>query len=120
MIFWLSRLILLCSISTRLAERFLDQFLHRADLLGFGNLDVIQRHNVDVVQPGVLGDVAAERVLEHDFLLLDIGLRDQQVFLAAGNPGRRAGHFNPRHGPDLDLFLVAFVKLLRRSPAPAV
>ena len=68
---------------------------------------------MDVVQPGVRHGVAIERVLEHDLLLLHIGLRDEERFLGGGDRGGRPRHFNARHGADFHLFLITLVEFLR-------
>ncbi len=70
-------------------------------------------HDANQGQHGIRGPGATQQILELYFLLLNIGLRNQKVSLAAGDLGLRSGHFQRRQISELHALLVVRQKRLR-------
>ena len=57
-------------------KSLLHQFRNGPDVVRFRNYDMVQRNDVDIVQPRVLHAVPVQRILQDNLLLRYIGLRD--------------------------------------------
>ena len=101
-------------------EGLLHQLIHRRGIVLGRNRDGVERNNMRIHQAAVRDSIAADGVLQHGFLLQQIGLRHQQVLLADINLRLGARHFNGRQRARLRLFSVVFQKLFggREFPLP--
>ena len=97
-----------------LVERLLHQVFERRQAFLLRHLDWIERHDVRILQRRIFHPAPAERVLQHDFLLQQVGLGDQHVLRARRNLRLRARHFDRRYRARRQFLLVVFVKLPRR------
>ncbi len=93
-------------------ERLIDQLRDRTDIVARWNPNLVERHDVNVLEPGRGDAIAAQRVLQHDLLLLQIGLRNHQVLLAGVELRFGARDFDLRQRADLHLSLVVVQELL--------
>ena len=109
----LSRLRRPCAISTRLSTAcwISCSVGWSASFPGVGN--GIERDDVHSCQRGVRNAIAAQSVLEHDFLLKQVGLGNNQILLSGVKLGFGAGNFNLRQRADVHLFLVVLQQQLR-------
>ncbi len=94
-------------------NRGLDQVLHRSDLVILRNPDLIQRHDVHLVEGRILYSGPAQRVFQNSLLLRQVGARDQQVLFALRYLRGRASHFQRGQCALLHALLVVVEQPLR-------